>query len=75
MPVKSEVTVVWEHAQIQRPISLKTWSPFHPTTFVLKFQLGNHTVFTNKISKEKLWGGTAGVFCNWLTFGSIPKGT
>ena len=31
-------------------------------------------VFNNKISKEKLWGGTAGVFCNWLTFGSIPKG-
>ena len=26
-------------------------------------------VFTNKISKEKLWGGTAGVFSNWLTFG------
>ena len=55
-------TVVWEHAQIQRPISLKTWSPFHHTTFVLKFQLGNHMVFTNKISKEKLLGGTAGVF-------------
>ena len=33
-----------------------------------------HMVFTNKISKEKLWGGMAGVFCNWLTFGSIPKG-
>ena len=31
-------------------------------------------VFTNKISKEKLLGGTAGVFSNWLTFGSIPKG-
>jgi len=28
---------------------------------------------TNKISKEKLWGGTAGVFSNWLTFGSIPE--
>jgi len=25
-------------------------------------------VFTNKISKEKWWGGTAGVFSNWLTF-------
>ena len=36
---------------------------------VLKFQLGNHMG-----TKEKLWGGTAGVFCNWLTFGSIPKG-
>ena len=47
----------------------------HPATFVLKFQLGNHMVFTNKISKEKLLGGTAGVFSNWLTFGSIPKGT
>ena len=34
----------------------------HPTTFVLKFQLGNHMVFTIKISKEKLWGGMAGVF-------------
>ena len=60
--------LVWEHAHIQRPILLKTWARFHPATFVLKFQLGNHMVFTNKISKEKLLGGTAGVFCNWLTF-------
>jgi len=64
-----------DHAQIQRPILLKTWSPFHPATFVLKFQLGNHMVFTNKISKEKLLGGMAGVFSNWLTFGSMTKGT
>jgi len=27
-----------------------------------------------KISKEKLLGGMAGLFSNWLTFGSIPKG-
>ena len=110
--------LVWEHAHIQRPILRKTWARFHPATFVLKFQLGNHMVvgmsrescpvsrgpsrgdfsstpvsskdgplwtldnflvtcplvFTNKISKEKLLGGTAGVFSNWLTFGSIPKG-
>jgi len=25
--------------------------------------------------KRKVVGGTAGVFSNWLTFGSIPKGT
>jgi len=43
---------------------------FHPATFVLKFQLGNHMVFTYKISKEKLLGGMAGVFSNWLTFSS-----
>ena len=72
---ESRGLLVWEHAHIQRPILLKTWWPFHPTKFVLKFQLGNHMVFTNKISKEKWWGGTAGVFSNWLTFGSIPKGT
>jgi hypothetical protein len=31
--------------------------------------------FTNKILKDKLYGGTAGEFSNWLTFGSISKGT
>jgi len=36
--------------------------PPHNLAFVLKFQLGNHMVFTNKIEKEKLWGGTGGVF-------------
>jgi len=31
-------------------------------------------VFTNKISKEKLLGGTAGVFSNWQRLGLYPKG-
>ena len=31
-------------------------------------------VFTNKISKEKLLGGPAGVFSNWQRLGLYPKG-
>ena len=63
------------YAHIQRPILLKTWSRFHPTTFVPKFQLGNHMVFSNKLYKKRSCGAEPGVFSNWLTFGSIPKGT